>query len=78
MNKKIKKFGKNVNKFLEIVATIVTITGIGFIGIWQPIKYKIPYFERKELLKNVEELKTWQSREFVINALGIPQNINEI
>ena len=42
MNKKIKKFGKNVNKFLEIVATIVTITGIGFIGIWQPINIKFP------------------------------------
>lgn len=47
----IKKCWSFIYRGLEILATIITILGIGIVGIWEPLKDKVPYIEKKNFLK---------------------------
>jgi hypothetical protein len=75
---KIKKAWTLIKPALGHLATLITILGIGFIGIISPLTQSIEPLRIAKYTKIVEDIRIGSSEKYVESALGIPKRENKL
>lgn len=76
--KEIKASWKFIQPGLNVLATLVTIFGIGFIGIISPLRENIEPLRIANYTKIVENIRISSSERYVESVLGIPKRENKL
>jgi len=78
MSKKLQAFWSSISSALTVLATLVTIFGIGFWAIVSPLQDSIEPLRISKYKKIIEDIKIGSSEEYVESVLGIPKRENLI